>query len=38
VRRRQFDTKERAQVLDLELDEIVKGIEKRRKNDDNFSR
>jgi hypothetical protein len=24
-------TKERAQVLDLELDEIVKGIEKRRK-------
>jgi hypothetical protein len=31
-------TKERAQVLDLELDEIVKGIEKRRKNDDNFSR
>ncbi len=24
-------TKERSQVLDLELDEIVKGIEKRRK-------
>lgn len=24
-------TKERAQVLDLELDEIVRGIEKRRK-------
>lgn len=24
-------TKERGQVLDLELDEIVKGIEKRRK-------